>query len=57
MRALVDRGCLVDICCRWDSASGHGGPNMDPGHMLQLGSLGIAVWFDIYFGRLTSDVA
>jgi hypothetical protein len=30
---------------------------MDPGHMLQLGSLGIAVWFDIYFGRLTSDVA
>jgi hypothetical protein len=57
MRALVDRGCLVDICCRWDSASGHGGPNMDPGQMLQLGSLGIAVWFDIYFDRLTSDEA
>ena len=51
LRTLASRGYTVDICCRWDSASGHGGPNMDPDQMVQLGSLGIEVWFDIYFDR------
>ena len=51
LRSLASRGYTVDICCRWDSASGHGGPNMDPDQMIQLGSLGIEVWFDIYFDR------
>lgn len=54
LNALSSRGYTVDICCRWDSASGHGGPNMDPMQMIALGSLGIDVWFDIYFDRLNA---
>jgi hypothetical protein len=54
LAALTSHGYLVDICCRWDSASGHGGPSMDPTQMVQLGSLGIDVWFDIYFDRSES---
>jgi len=49
LQSLASRGYLVDICCRWDSASGHGGPTMDPEQLVQLGSLGVEVWFDIYF--------
>ncbi len=48
---LAARGYLVDICCRWDSAGGDGGPTLDPAQMIALGSLGIEVWFDIYFNR------
>lgn len=48
LKELLARGYLVDICCRWDSAAGHGGPTMDPEQMIQLGGLGIEVWFDIY---------
>ncbi|MBZ4187137.1 DUF4279 domain-containing protein [Thermomonas sp. RSS23] len=56
LRALASRGYTVDICCRWDSASGHGGPSMDPLQMIQLGSLGIEVWFDVYFdSNLSQD--
>ena len=49
LQSLVSRGYLVDICCRWDSASDNGGPSMDPEQMVKLGALGIEVWFDIYF--------
>ncbi len=49
LQSLASRGYLVDICCRWDAASGNGGPSMDPGQMVKLGTLGIEVWFDIYF--------
>ena len=49
LQEFRERGYLVDICCRWDSAWGHGGPTLDPAQLLQLGSLGIEVWFDIYF--------
>ena len=46
----------VDICCRWDSQSGHGGPTLLPSEMAILGSLGIELWFDIYFdGGDTAD--
>jgi len=56
LKSLVARGYNVDICCRWDSASGHGGPNMDPDQMTSLGSLGIETWFDIYFdGHCNTD--
>jgi hypothetical protein len=51
LTALASRGYLVDICCRWDSAWGDGGPTLDPGQMSQLGALGIEVWFDVYFDR------
>ena len=49
LQSLASRGYLVDICCRWDSASDNGGPSMDPEQMVELGALGIEVWFDIYF--------
>jgi len=46
----------IDICCRWDSKSGHGGPTLNPSQMSILGSLGIELWFDIYFEGEDSDV-
>lgn len=48
---LSSRGYLVDICCRWDSSWGDGGPAMDPAQMIQLGQLGVEFWFDVYFDR------
>ncbi|MCA9462119.1 MAG: DUF4279 domain-containing protein [Nitrospira sp.] len=48
---LLSCGYLVDICCRWDSSWGHGGPTMDPGQMVQLGQLGVEFWFDVYFDQ------
>jgi hypothetical protein len=48
---LLARGYLVDICCRWDSKWGEGGPAMDPAQMVQLGQLGVEFWFDVYFDR------
>jgi hypothetical protein len=41
-------GHLVDICVYWLSA-GQGGPTLDSSHMVQLGKLGVELWFDIYF--------
>lgn len=41
-------GHTVDVCVYWESV-GHGGPTLDPSHMIQLGELGIELWFDIYF--------
>jgi len=51
LKELASRGYLVDMCCRWDSACGQGGPSMDPQQMIQLGELGIELWFDIYFDQ------
>lgn len=45
---LKEQGHLVDLCIRWDSV-GHGGPTLNPSHMVQLGELGIELFFDIYF--------
>ena len=39
---------LVDLCIYWESA-GQGGPTLGPSHMVQLGELGIELWFDISF--------
>jgi hypothetical protein len=47
--ALQKRGYLVDVCVRWDSKNGHGGPTLSSKQMLGFGKLGIEVWFDIYF--------
>ena len=46
---LHSRGYLVDLCIRWDSLSGHGGPTLSPIQMSRLAALDIEVWFDIYF--------
>ena len=48
-RLLHSRGYLVDLCIRWDSLSGHGGPTLSPIQMSRLAALDIEVWFDIYF--------
>jgi hypothetical protein len=49
--AVVDlrsKGCALDITSFWDS-TGQGGPWLMPDQMLKLGSLGLEVWWDIYF--------
>ena len=48
-RVLHSRGHLIDLCIRWDSLSGHGGPTLSPIQMSRLAALDIEVWFDIYF--------
>ena len=44
-----EKGYLVDLCVRWDSNNGHGGPTLSPSQLIGLGKLDIEVWFDIYF--------
>lgn len=51
-RELIERGYLVDLCVRWDSRWGHGGPTVDPKQMRALADLGIELWFDVYVGDL-----
>jgi len=53
------RGYLVDVCCRWDSKSGHGGPCLSPPQMRDFADLEIELWFDVYVGDLEveNDVA
>jgi hypothetical protein len=46
---LLDRGYLLDVCCRWDSKSGHGGPTLSLAQMSGFAHLGIELWFDLYF--------
>ena len=48
-RILHSRGYVVDLCVRWDSLSGHGGPTLSPNQMSRLSALDIEVLFDIYF--------
>lgn len=48
VRKLHQRGCKIDIITYWLSV-GQGGPWMMPQQMLKLGTLGIDVWWDIYF--------
>src|SRR5690606_22406714 len=48
VKNLQNDGCKIDICSYWVSV-GQGGPWLMPEQMLQLGTLGIPVWWDIYF--------
>jgi len=48
-KVLHSRGFLMDLCVRWDSLSGHGGPTLSPVQMARLAELEIEVWFEIYF--------
>lgn len=50
---LLSLGYLRDMCCRWDSKSGHGGPTLSPQQMKILTELNIELWFDIYFDEPT----
>ncbi|QJE97708.1 DUF4279 domain-containing protein [Luteolibacter luteus] len=45
---LHRRGYLVDVCVRWDSRHGHGGPTISPKQMKALADLGVDLWFDVY---------
>jgi hypothetical protein len=38
----------MDICSYWVGI-GQGGPQLHPAQMRELGALGLAVWWDIYF--------
>lgn len=49
---LHQRGYLVDLCVRWDSLSGHGGPTVSPSQMKALAELEIELWFDVYVGEI-----
>ena len=49
LKELHDRGFLIDLCVRWDSKSGHGGPTLSPSQMSRLAELEIELWFDVYF--------
>jgi Domain of unknown function (DUF4279) len=45
---LHNRGYLIDLCVRWDSLRGDGGPTLSPKQMHELSALDIEVWFDVY---------
>ena len=47
--ALRAAGWRMDISCMWDSNSGHGGPTLSPTILHRLATLGIELWFDVYF--------
>ncbi len=48
VNALNQERCKVDIVSYWVS-TGQGGPFLTSEQMLKLGTLGISVWWDIYF--------
>ncbi|WP_136525380.1 DUF4279 domain-containing protein [Geomonas ferrireducens] len=48
LRELASKGAEITIFCPWRSASGHGGPTMDPQQMKVLGDLGIEVVFEFW---------
>ena len=48
VRKLLSDRCKLDITSYWVSV-GQGGPWLMPEQMLRLGTLGISVWWDIYF--------
>lgn len=43
-------GTEMDVACFWVSAHGHGGPTLSPERAGKLASLGLPLWYDIYFG-------
>lgn len=46
---LMLDGHAIDVSCYWASASGHGGPALDPDQMGKLAALRLPIWFDVYF--------
>ena len=48
VKKLRLKGCEIDITSYWVS-TGEGGPWLMSQQMLKLGTLGIDVWWDIYF--------
>lgn len=50
LKYLREAGCDIDVCCYWVS-SGQGGPSLDVETLGDLASLGLEIWWDIYFGK------
>jgi hypothetical protein len=48
IKTLREKGCKIDITSYWVSC-GQGGPWLMPEQMIKLGTLGISVWWDVYF--------
>ena len=49
LEQLRATGCDMDVSCYWVS-SGQGGPSLDASDLAALSSLGLAIWWDVYFG-------
>jgi hypothetical protein len=50
LRSLRADGDECDIPCYWLSASGHGGPQLDPSQMRRCAALDLTLWIDFYVG-------
>ena len=50
LHRLAVMGCRIDISNYWVS-SGQGGPILEPDKMRVLAEMGIAIWWDVYFGQ------
>lgn len=48
LKKLRETGAEIDISCYYLS-SGQGGPTMSAVQMAELGSLGLDLWWDVYF--------
>ena len=48
LKSLRQNGCDIDIVTFWGSI-GQGGPALHPEQMLKLGSLGLFMWWEVYF--------
>lgn len=49
LRQLRAVGWRASVTVFWVSATGHGGPVLEPYELAALGELGLPIWFDIYF--------
>jgi hypothetical protein len=49
LSALQADEVRMEVWCRWDSASGHGGPTLEPEQMRLMAELNLQCGFDIYF--------
>jgi hypothetical protein len=49
LSALQAEEVRMEVWCRWDSASGHGGPTLEPEQMRLMAELNLQCGFDIYF--------
>jgi hypothetical protein len=47
LQARVKAG-KSDVSCFWSSATGHGGPTVDPEQMAKLAEHGLQLWIDFY---------
>jgi hypothetical protein len=50
LERLRGAGCDIDVCCYWVS-SGQGGPSLEVSDLAALSSLGLPIWWDVYFGE------